>query len=127
MTRSTRRAGRISGTYWEDRARRHLERHGLRTLHHGYRCRLGEIDLIMLDGDALVFVEVRARSTGSFATALETVDARKRAKLLRTARFFLMSYPCRAPATIRFDVVGIDAIDTDTPRLNWIRNAFGES
>ena len=54
-----------------------------------FRCRFGEIDLVMLDADCLVFIEVRYRKSGSFATAAESVDRRKQRKLALTGAFFL--------------------------------------
>ena len=50
-----------------------------------YRCRLGEIDLVALDGPVLVFVEVRSRNGPEFGTPLESVDARKQIRLARVA------------------------------------------
>lgn len=112
------------GRRWEAAARDYLERHGLTILAHGYRCRLGELDLVCRDSHALVIVEVRARSTGSAATAVESVSARKRFRIVQATRHFLMRHPEWQSAPIRFDVLAFDAIDRDQPRVRWIRNAF---
>ena len=78
-----------------------------------------------MDGETLTIVEVRARGAGSIATAIETVDARKRRKLIRTARHLLMRRPEWSERPLRFDVVAIENIDTTRARFDWIKNAFG--
>lgn len=100
-----------------------LQAQGLRLLHRNYRCKLGEIDLVMRERDILVFIEVRVRGTTSQVPACETVDYRKQQKLLRTARHFLLCNESLATHPCRFDVLGIS--DTrGLPRYEWIRNAF---
>jgi putative endonuclease len=105
-------------------ARQHLVRHGLRLLAQNWRCRLGELDLVMLDVDTVVFVEVRYRSHRAWGGAAESVDARKREKLSRAAQLFLQqesrwaTYPCR------FDVIAITADSQAPAQLDWIQNAF---
>jgi putative endonuclease len=103
----------------EQQAAAHLGRAGLQLLTRNYRCRGGEIDLVMRDGAALVFVEVRYRSRTGFGTAAESVDARKRRRLIRAAEHYLQAHRARGPC--RFDVVGIDAAG----RIEWLRDAFG--
>lgn len=99
-------------------ARSYLERQGLRLITSNYRCRRGEIDLVMRDGDQLVFVEVRYRASNRFGTPAETVGPRKQHRLAAAAGHYLqhqtMSMPCR------FDVLAIGAGD----RIDWIRDAF---
>ncbi len=99
------------GRRGEDLACRHLEAQGLRLLERNYRCRAGEIDLVMLDGSTLVLVEVRSRSTSAHGSAAATVGFRKRD---------WRSMP------VRFDVVAIDpgAMDATGPAVSWIRDAF---
>jgi putative endonuclease len=89
-----------------------------------YRCRHGEIDLVMLDDDCLVFVEVRFRSPGAFVSAAASVDRRKQSRLVRTAEMFLATRPRFASCAARFDVVGVDAHATGQPGVEWIRDAF---
>lgn len=115
---------RQSGRRWEARARDYLRRHGVKVLLAGYECRFGEIDLVCVDGQTLALVEVRARGSGSVAAALETVDARKRRKLVRTARHFLMRHPEWSERPLRFDVIAIEGIDEPHTRLAWIKAAF---
>ena len=83
-----------------------------------YRCRHGEIDLIMHDGDSLVFVEVRYRRSESFGGALASVDAHKQRKLISTAAHYLQAKGQRCAA--RFDVVAVGA----NRQIDWVPNAF---
>jgi putative endonuclease len=105
----------------ENRARNHLTDHGLRWITSNYRCRLGEIDLIMRDGDYLVFVEVRARAANTYGNALESVTWHKRQKLIKTAMFYLQTYKIQDKFCSRFDIVSIDGMQ---PSITWIKNAF---
>ena len=89
-----------------------------------YRCRLGELDLVCLDGTTLVIVEVRARSSSRFAGAGESVDAAKQRKLVRATRHLLMTHPQWSQCPMRFDVFCIDDIDKAVPTIQWIKNAF---
>jgi putative endonuclease len=112
------------GLQWEHAAGAYLESRGLEILKRRYRCRAGELDLVCRDGGTLVIVEVRARSSGSLVGSLETVDYRKRRKLLQATRHLLMRHPAWSRYPIRFDVVGIDGIDRADAKLAWIRDAF---
>ena len=89
-----------------------------------YRCRLGELDLVCLEGSTLVIVEVRARAGSRFASACESVDVYKQRKLIRATRHLLMTHPQWSDCRVRFDVFCIDDIDHATPTIRWIRNAF---
>ena len=110
------------GTWAEDLACRHLINHGLRLVTRNYRCRHGEIDLVMRDGNILAFVEVRLRSRTDFGTAAESVDEKKQARLLSSAEHYLQRHATLF-ARCRFDVVSI-VRRNHTHRLEWIRNAF---
>ena len=111
---------RSRGTAGEDLAARFLEYKGLEILTRNFSCRYGEIDLIARDGEDTVFVEVKLRRNSDFAAAAEAVTTAKRAKLRRTALFWLQRFG-EVPA--RFDVLEI--YDEFTPvRIHWIRNAF---
>lgn len=106
----------------EDRACRYLQARGLRLVTRNYRSRWGEIDLIMRDPEGLVFIEVRQRSSQRFGGALESVDRRKRERLLATAQTYLQRQP-DAPRA-RFDVVALGAPDDP---IDWVRDAFGDA
>lgn len=94
----------------------------LRLLERNYRCRFGEIDLIMRDGEMLVFVEVRLRTSSVFGGAAASITRFKQAKLLRTARHYLAGL--RAAPPCRFDAVLLSGYNGE--EIEWIRNAFGE-
>jgi putative endonuclease len=107
------------GDVFEAHALAFLQRRRMRLIARNVTCRGGEIDLVMLDEcGALVFVEVRARRSKSFANAAASVDARKRARLVRAAQHFLTTWPGALPAC-RFDVVAFDA-----GRIAWLPDAF---
>ena len=95
---------------------------GLRPVARNYRCRGGEIDLIMLDRKCLVFIEVRYRRSAAFTAAALSVDGRKQSKLVRTAALFLSRNPVYGNLPARFDVVAIEG--ERAASLHWIRDAF---
>lgn len=109
------------GRQAEDLAAAYLQRQGVELVGRNYRCRFGEIDLIVRDGNTLVFVEVRMRTRTDFGGAIASITARKRAKLLRTARHYLAGNS-RAPAC-RFDALLVSGPDHS---VEWLKNAFGE-
>lgn len=115
---------RETGRYWEDAAAAYLARHGLRTLLRGYRCRLGELDLVCSEGERLVIVEVRARRSSRYASARASVDAHKRRRIVLATRHLLMRYPNWHQRPLRFDVVAIEHIESNAPALHWIKDAF---
>lgn len=95
-----------------------LERCGMRLIKKNYRCRRGEIDLIMKDKGQLVFVEVRYRQTQAYGGPLASIDHKKRGRLIACALHYLQANDQQGEA--RFDVVGIGA----DARIEWIQNAF---
>jgi putative endonuclease len=107
----------------EQAARRHLLLAGLQDIAHNVRYRFGELDLVMRDGDCVVFVEVRYRGRVDFGDGADSVDRSKRRKLVRAAQSFLQRMPSLAGAPCRFDVVDASG-DPDHPELRWIRAAF---
>ena len=111
-----------TGFIAEKKACTYLLSQGLQWIESNYRCRYGEIDLIMLDERYLVFVEVRARSSSSFGGAAASVTYAKQQKLLKTASFYLLSKKLHDKQPIRFDVLGLEGVN---PEIDWIRNAFG--
>ena len=115
------------GRLWESRAAAYLEAHGLAILARGYRCRLGELDLVCRDDRQLVIVEVRARSGGALCSAADSIDAHKRRRIVQATRHLLMRHAAWQSATVRFDVVAFDAIDSVQPQIQWIKNAFDAS
>ncbi|MGV7197619.1 YraN family protein [Xanthomonas axonopodis] len=109
------------GAAVEAAARVMLEQAGLRLVVSNATYRGGELDLVMRDGQSLVFVEVRYRRDDRFGGGAASVDVRKRRKLVLAAQLFLVHHPALAALPCRFDVV--DACG-EPPVLHWIRDAF---
>ena len=108
------------GSHAEELACRFLLHQGLRLLARNYRCRRGEIDLILLDAGNLVFVEVRYRGQDRYGSGLESVDRHKQRRISLCAAHYLQQHPREASRPARFDVV---AVGPDGG-IDWIRNAF---
>jgi putative endonuclease len=105
------------GRQWEQAALAHLKRHGLTLVEANYQCKGGEIDLVMRDGEALVFVEVRQRADRRHGGAAASITPAKIRRLVRAAQFYLLRFASVPPC--RFDVVAIDG-----EQLEWLRNAI---
>lgn len=105
----------------EDLVCDYLKAQGLELLVRNFQCRMGELDLIMRDGDYLVFVEVRSRKNSRYGSPAETVTRYKQKRLIRAANFYLQrqkrDWPCR------FDVVAVIPSQS-APQVDWIKNAF---
>jgi len=109
---------KASGALAEARAEAHLAAHGLAVVERNWRCRFGEIDLIAKDGETLVFVEVRSRTSTAFGGALASIDAAKQRRLAAAARQYLARSGADVPC--RFDAVLIE----HDGRIEWLRDAF---
>ena len=109
------------GTAAEDLALHYLEARGLTLVTRNFRCRTGELDLIMRDGEQLVFVEVRSRRHARYGTPAESVTRTKQQRLLRAAALYLQRQRLDPPC--RFDVVAI-LEPSGKPQVEWIRDAF---
>ena len=119
------RESRLLGRWGESLAARELRRQGCEILEAGWRCRFGEIDLIVRDGPCLCFVEVKLRRSDAYGTAGAFVDRRKQEKLRTSAQLYLAERPTGLQP--RFDVVEIYApqgLNTRRPRVSWVKNAF---
>jgi putative endonuclease len=108
------RAGR--GAAAEALAAEFLSSRGLTVLARNYRCRVGEIDIVARDRDAIVFVEVRLRSSAAFGGAAASITAAKRQRMVRAAKHYLTTLP-REPAC-RFDAILLDALDA--AHIEWL-------
>ena len=113
------------GDDYETRAAQWLQTQGLQLLVRNYRGKTGEIDIVAIDNNYLVFLEVRARSNRHFASAAASVDRRKQQRILRTAQLFLQRHPKLANMPCRFDVIAFEPRQSTTgPEIRWIRSAF---
>ncbi len=108
----------LKGEAAEQKALKYLQQQGLKLITQNYRCKYGELDLIMQDQTALVIVEVRYRKNQQFGGALESINRSKQARIIAAAQHYLINHKTNAP--IRFDVIAM----TENNPLNWIKNAF---
>ena len=111
------------GRWAEAQARQLMEKNGLRLLEKNYSCKVGELDLIMVDQGILVVAEVRYRKRDDFGTAAESVDGRKQRKVIRTTEHFIGSRPQLKQLPVRFDVVAVSGTGRES-KLEWIKDAF---
>ncbi|AVE07234.1 YraN family protein [Pseudomonas palleroniana] len=118
------RSSAQSGKDAELQALQYLQRQGLRLLAQNWLCKRGELDLVMLDGDTVVFVEVRYRKHAQWGGALASIDGRKRQKLILAAQVFLQTEHRWADSPCRFDVVAIESTPLGPADLNWLKDAF---
>lgn len=114
--RTTRAVGRRA----ENKALRFLSARGLHLIERNFNTRHGELDLILLDRETIVFVEVRTRGRTAFSSAVQSVDGKKQRKLMLAASLWLARHPQYSQRTCRFDVLGIDA----SGQPDWCRDAF---
>src|SRR5690606_38709206 len=99
------------GLHFEQLALRYLQRQGLTLVAQNYRCRGGELDLVMRQRDMLVFVEVRYRQRLDYGSALATVVHSKQRRLILAAQHYLLQHPEYASLPCRFDVIAIGERD----------------
>jgi putative endonuclease len=95
----------LTGAYGEWLAVNFLLKKGFKIIKRNYKNNVGEIDIIALDGDKLVFIEVKTRRGESFGSPIEAVDYKKRRKLINTALCFMRDKKSQSPA--RFDIIGV--------------------
>ena len=115
----------LLGAWGEATAAEYLRKKRYEVVAAGYRCRFGEIDLIVKDRKYLVFVEVKLRKNNDFANAMEFVDRRKQDKIRMTASIYLSQNPTALQP--RFDVIEIyapEGTDTRRPDIRHLEDAF---
>jgi putative endonuclease len=112
------------GLIYERAAERFLHKAGLKLIERNFRGSYGEIDLIMLDRQTLVFIEVRQRNHSRFYSAAASVSIRKQSRIIKTALAFLKANPIYQDRFCRFDVLAYqDRYDSPL----WIKSAFTEA
>lgn len=107
------------GHKYEDKAADYLEENGFIVLERNFRCRQGEIDLIGLHENCLVFVEVKYRKNVSAGAPEEAVGQAKQSKICMVSDYYRMTHPQSGGRQIRYDVIAICG-----DRITWYRNAF---
>ena len=123
------------GQWAERTALAFLQSQDFEKVQQNYHSRFGEIDLIVKRQTELVFVEVKARSAGSYASAYEVISLTQQQKIIKTAQLFLQKYPQYEDFSCRFDVICFDfpqqfakTVQPDFSKLQyhqqWIENAF---
>jgi len=112
-----------TGREAEDLAYQFLLKQGLKPVLRNFRCKQGEIDLIMQDKNVLIFVEVRYRKSSHFGSSAESVTRTKQAKLIRAASYYLQQNSKMAKYPARFDVIAISPINGQD-MIDWIPDAF---
>ena len=118
---------RLRGRWGESLAADYLRKCGYTVTGMGYHTRFGEIDIIAENRKVLAFVEVKLRKSADFALAREFVDRRKRERLISSAKLYLQENETKKQP--RFDVIEVyapEGLETKTPEIIHIENAFGE-
>lgn len=108
----------IRGESAEEQAHKFLINKGLTPVCRNYRCKQGELDLIMTDHQTLVIIEVRFRKTSQYGSAAETVTRAKQSRIIAATHIYLSSHKADRP--VRFDVIAISG----NGNVEWIQNAF---
>lgn len=117
----------LSGKEAEHYAAQYLTQQGLEILAQNYRCKLGEVDLVMRDKSTIVFVEVRSRKHSRYGSSIESVDHRKQRRLVHAAQHYLLKYQLSNRVICRFDILGINTakINKDPyAAITWVPDAF---
>lgn len=112
------------GKHGEDLATSFLQKHGYKIIDRNFRTRGGEIDIVALDGNTLVYVEVKARTSGEFGLPEEAVTRQKIKFLQRAAKFYRNNRQnLKLPQLERIDVVAVDLRNFNSPGIRLIKNA----
>lgn len=111
------------GIFGENAAEKYLKSIGFKILKKNYKCRYGEIDIIAKDKGVLSFVEVKTVSTDKAETPYDTINAKKREHISRTAMFYLRENGMNE-AACRFDVISVKYKNGEEPKVEFIKGAF---
>lgn len=117
---------RAIGKEIEDRVCNYLEKRGMKLIETNYQSHRGEIDLIMKDGEFIVFVEVRYRKRRDYGEAVATISRNKQQRIIRTAICYLQKENLFDKAPCRFDVVAVQSVENKL-NIEWIKSAFDAS
>ena len=118
---TSRNERQLLGSGAEARAARHLRAAGLEVLQQNYRCRMGELDIVALEGQLLVVAEVRLRSSTRFGGAAASITPAKQRRIVRATRHLLARHPALQRLPVRFDAV---LVPPRNDSVEWIRGAF---
>ena len=111
----------VLGRAGEDRAARYFEQQGFTVLDRNWRCREGELDLVVADCAAVVVVEVKTRRGEAFGHPFEAIDARKRVRLWRLGVAWASAHrDLMQGRRLRIDAIGLTGTEPDTARLEHL-------
>jgi putative endonuclease len=110
-----------AGSEAERAALAYLQKFGLTLVTRNYRCKVGELDLVMLEGATLVMIEVRYRSSSEYGGAAASVTLKKQRRIINAARHLLSSRADLRRYRARFDVIALSRLDEEP---QWIKSAF---
>jgi putative endonuclease len=119
-----RTAKQVAGAAAENIAADFLRAKGLEILERNYLRRLGELDIVARDRDVLVIAEVRTRVSDRFGGAAGSVGPRKQQRIIRATSLLLQQRRDFARLRVRFDVIAVSNIASETPAIEWIQHAF---
>ena len=111
------------GQNGEDIAAHFLENQGMRLLEKNFKCKAGEIDLVMQHHLSLVFIEVKTRSSKNYGHPLEFITRSKQRKVINAALLYTQQKKMNK-TPLRFDAVGILLAPPEAPHIEWIESAF---
>ena len=115
---------KLLGQWGEKYSHGFLKKQGFKTLTRNFSCKTGEIDLVMVDTDrTIVFIEIRTRADETFNSVESSITAPKKARLLRTARYFITTHNIE-DRPFRFDIVTIVLPPKGPPQIRHYKNAF---
>ena len=115
---------RKRGSAWEQKAAEYLSQNGCDIIAMNYRCRLGEIDIIMRDNDTICFVEVKYRTGSQYGSSVEAVNYNKQCRIRRAASYYLTAEIHTQEVLCRFDVLGFDMDNAGNITVTHIKDAF---
>ncbi len=110
---------KLSGNRAEDKACKFLKKEGLQLLERNFTIPAGEVDLIMKDGQTLVFIEVRYRKNADFGGAAASITPKKQQRIIKASLSYQQKHSPQS--AMRFDVIAIEGTNLD---INWIKSAF---
>jgi len=111
------------GQWAEQIVLEYLEREKLKLLSRNYHSKRGEIDLIMLEQEIIVFIEVRYRANNNYLHALESINEKKCSRIIKTSQHYLQTNHWASGKPCRFDVITVTG-ENYSPKIEWIKNAF---
>jgi putative endonuclease len=111
------------GLWWERYVCTFFAARNVQVIDTNFHSRFGEIDMVAMDQEVLVFVEVRYRRASRFGSAVASVTPRKQHKIIQTVHTFRSDHPAYCHRTCRFDIIGIDACGQHT-QIRWLKAAF---